>query len=118
MAGTRGRTLTPRATFPQAPTRKPAHHGAPSRRALAFVGSGRYASPPLSVAERHPDPTLRAAAGVSPSRTFLPELESLRGVAILLVFFFHADGILTPDHAAGTFPSPLLAYVHAGHVGV
>jgi peptidoglycan/LPS O-acetylase OafA/YrhL len=50
--------------------------------------------------------------------TFFPELESLRGVAITLVFLYHADGLLVPGHAVGVWVSPLVSYVRAGHVGV
>jgi peptidoglycan/LPS O-acetylase OafA/YrhL len=40
------------------------------------------------------EPSGRAAdAGVA-AGSYLPELESLRGIAILLVFWFHVEGIL------------------------
>jgi peptidoglycan/LPS O-acetylase OafA/YrhL len=50
----------------------------------------------------------------------MPQLEALRGVAILLVFFFHADALLSPTGypMIGTWVSPLGAFVHAGHTGV
>jgi len=50
----------------------------------------------------------------------MPQLESLRGVAILLVFFFHADVSLSENGypVIGTWVSPLAAFVHAGHTGV
>jgi peptidoglycan/LPS O-acetylase OafA/YrhL len=61
-------------------------------------------------------------AGVRASRAYFPELESLRGVAIALVFAFHADGIL---HSGTQAPAPILtgvqlplAFVYAGHTGV
>jgi len=61
----------------------------------------------------------RRPAGVRVSATYLPELESLRGIAALLVFFFHADGCLrlgsTPIDA---WPSLPLAFLRAGHTGV
>lgn len=51
---------------------------------------------------------------------YLPEAEALRGLAIALVFLFHADlmlhfgeGVLT-----GSTVSPLFAFVRAGHTGV
>jgi peptidoglycan/LPS O-acetylase OafA/YrhL len=70
--------------------------------------------------------TLRTAlrearpAGIRPSSTFLPELESLRGVAIVLVVFFHADGLVRGPfgNSRGIWPSPMLAFVLAGHTGV
>jgi peptidoglycan/LPS O-acetylase OafA/YrhL len=49
---------------------------------------------------------------------YFPELESLRGVAILLVFFFHADGLLSPGHATGILEPIPLGFLRAGHVGV
>lgn len=52
------------------------------------------------------------------SATYFPELESLRGIAILLVFFFHADGLLTPGHAAGIVEPPWFGFLRAGHIGV
>jgi len=64
-------------------------------------------------------PVAHADSVVSSARpaTHFPELESLRGIAILLVFFFHADGVLTPPH--GGIVEPLwLAFLRAGHVGV
>lgn len=57
-------------------------------------------------------------AGIRASASFFPELEALRGWAILLVFFFHADGAVTGDGRIGTTVSPLLAFVTAGHTGV
>jgi peptidoglycan/LPS O-acetylase OafA/YrhL len=56
--------------------------------------------------------------GIRASASFFPELESLRGWAILLVFFFHADGAVTGDGRIGTTVSPLLAFMTAGHTGV
>lgn len=51
---------------------------------------------------------------------YLPELESLRGIAILLVYAFHADGILgfPLRSRAGTWPSLPVALVWGGHTGV
>jgi peptidoglycan/LPS O-acetylase OafA/YrhL len=57
-------------------------------------------------------------AGIRASASFLPELESLRGWAILLVVLFHADGAVTGNSRIGTTVSPLLAFITAGHTGV
>ena len=55
-------------------------------------------------------------AGVRHESTYLHQLESLRGVAILLVFLFHVYGITfgKADHQ----PSLLLSYVTGGYTGV
>lgn len=57
-------------------------------------------------------------------RGYLPEVEALRGVAVLLVYVFHSDAFLSIplamdglDRRAETL-SPLRAYVSAGHTGV
>jgi peptidoglycan/LPS O-acetylase OafA/YrhL len=56
-----------------------------------------------------------ARVAVRRSRKYFPELESLRGIAILLVYLYHADGVITaaPHHA-----SLPVAYMRAGHTGV
>jgi peptidoglycan/LPS O-acetylase OafA/YrhL len=59
--------------------------------------------------------TPAAPAGVRRSRVYFPELESLRGVAIVLVFLYHADGALLGSPKVA---SPLTAFVRAGHTGV
>jgi len=59
-------------------------------------------------------------AGLRDGSRFFPELESLRGIAIVLVVLYHAEGILrleTTGHVAGSV-NPLNAYVFAGHTGV
>lgn len=60
--------------------------------------------------------------GTRRSRTYFPELESLRGIAIALVFAFHADGILhfgaTASAPQGVWVPLPLALVYAGHTGV
>lgn len=58
--------------------------------------------------------------GIRASATYLAELESLRGVAALLVFLFHADGWLQFGTAgvSGTWSSLPLAFIHGGHSGV
>jgi len=59
-------------------------------------------------------------AGIRDAAHYIPQLEALRGVAILLVFLFHADALLSPTGypMIGTWVSPLAAFVHAGHTGV
>ena len=60
-----------------------------------------------------------AAIGLSRTRTFMPELESLRGIAILLVFTFHVHGfVLYPSSTASNVVSVPMAFVRAGHAGV
>ena len=59
-----------------------------------------------------------AAAGVA-AGNYLPELESLRGVAILLVFWFHVEGILCiPFERPQQVEVPWQALIRAGHTGV
>ena len=59
-----------------------------------------------------------AAAGVA-AGNYLPELESLRGLAILLVFWFHVEGILFMPYARpNAVGVPYQALVRAGHTGV
>lgn len=54
-----------------------------------------------------------------PRRENLRELDCLRGIAILLVFFHHADGMLTPKLGAGGIEmSALRSFVGGGHSGV
>ncbi len=50
------------------------------------------------------------------NRRFLPELESLRGIAVLLVVAFHVDGYIR--FGSPSPPSLLASVVHAGHTGV
>ena len=51
--------------------------------------------------------------------TFIPELESLRGIAVLLVFTFHVNGfVLYPFPSASDTVSLPMAFVRAGHTGV
>jgi peptidoglycan/LPS O-acetylase OafA/YrhL len=59
-------------------------------------------------------------AGIRRGSAYFPELESLRGLAIVLVFVFHADGaLLFPLRNRVGLESPLpLLYVWAGHTGV
>src|SRR3989442_11065883 len=58
-----------------------------------------------------------ALVGLRASSTFLPELESVRGIAVLLVFAFHADifvrfPFIEPRSTLAT------AFVRAGYTGV
>ena len=59
-------------------------------------------------------------AGVRRSARFSPELEAMRGVAALLVVFYHAHALLLPKEPAapGALLVPLRAYADAGHTGV
>jgi peptidoglycan/LPS O-acetylase OafA/YrhL len=59
-------------------------------------------------------------AGIRPDSTYFPEIESLRGIAILLVVALHADGtLLFPFRArVGSWPAVPLAFVWGGHTGV
>jgi peptidoglycan/LPS O-acetylase OafA/YrhL len=63
-----------------------------------------------------PDRSPRVPAGIRDARSYSPELESLRGVACLLVFFFHASGTVASGAARDV--DPLRAFVYAGHTGV
>jgi peptidoglycan/LPS O-acetylase OafA/YrhL len=57
--------------------------------------------------------------GVATSTAYLPELESLRGVAILLVLVFHVDSFMRdPMVPRSSDVAPWLAFVRAGHTGV
>src|SRR5262245_50242269 len=65
------------------------------------------------------DPRPGAAIGLSRSRTFIPELESLRGIAVLLVVAFHVHGfVLFPFGAVTDRASLPMAFVRGGHAGV
>lgn len=72
-------------------------------------------TPPAAVAAGVPADAL---IGVARSRTFFPELESLRGIAVLLVFAFHVDRYVVFWAAQDGAPSPLTSFVRAGHTGV
>ena len=70
-------------------------------------------------AQADPDAAPRPI-GVAIATPYLPELESLRGIAMLLVFLFHLDArVRAPflEHDSRVV-SPLLAFVRAGHSGV
>jgi peptidoglycan/LPS O-acetylase OafA/YrhL len=79
------------------------------------TGSAAASSPLASLAG-----TLQRPVGVATSSPYLPELESLRGVAMLLVLLFHIDAFLRIPYASTKFVavSPWLAFLRAGHTGV
>src|SRR5262249_4967476 len=57
-----------------------------------------------------------APPGIRRSTRYLPELESLRGLAIVLVYAFHTDAymrVFVPKEASLAY-----AFVRAGHTGV
>ena len=58
--------------------------------------------------------------GIGRPKTFLPELESLRGISMLLVAVFHANSLLHFGAAGvpGIQVSPWAAYITEGYLGV
>ncbi|MBX3025268.1 acyltransferase [bacterium] len=64
-------------------------------------------------------PAAERPVGVGRAHRYLPELEALRGWAMLLVYAFHLNGTVV-RRSAGTAdePTPLTAFVLAGHTGV
>lgn len=57
--------------------------------------------------------------GVRTSTGYLPELESLRGIACTIVALYHLDAyVCGTEGQAGLVASPLSAFVLAGHAGV
>ncbi|MDX2169329.1 MAG: acyltransferase [Deltaproteobacteria bacterium] len=57
--------------------------------------------------------------GVATSTRYLPELEGLRGMAMLLVYAFHLDGLVGWELRRGHhLVDPLSAFVRAGDAGV
>lgn len=59
-----------------------------------------------------------ATVGLSRSRTFLPQLEALRGVAVLLVFAFHFEGRMRAGIPAPVEVPLWMGLMRAGHAGV
>ena len=59
-----------------------------------------------------------AAVGIRSRSAFVPELESVRGIAILLVFAFHVDSYVRFPFAVQPTTPLALAFVRAGHTGV
>ena len=64
------------------------------------------------------DPTAAPLVGLSRRSVFIPELESLRGIAVLLVLAFHIDAFAHYPFAGSADVSIPLAFVRAGHTGV
>lgn len=57
--------------------------------------------------------------GVGRNHRYLPELEALRGWAMVLVYTFHLNGtVARRASGAADDPTPLSAFVLAGHTGV
>ena len=59
--------------------------------------------------------------GIRPTTSYLPELESLRGIAIVFVYVFHLDRILVnvfPPQDTPVVMTPWLALIRAGNTGV
>jgi peptidoglycan/LPS O-acetylase OafA/YrhL len=61
-----------------------------------------------------------APVGVAVATAYIPELESLRGIAMLLVLSFHLDSFVRGPFLKtdSLTVSPALAFVRAGHSGV
>jgi peptidoglycan/LPS O-acetylase OafA/YrhL len=65
------------------------------------------------------DQRVEAPAGVRPTTTYLPEIESLRGIAIALVYAVHLDlAVYSPFAARDPRASIWYAYVRSGQTGV
>lgn len=60
---------------------------------------------------------MKSPAGIRASESYLPELESLRGWAILLVFLYHADNALLDAARQGTSVGLVQSFMTAGHMG-
>ncbi len=67
-----------------------------------------------------PAPPIDVPVGIRRGTRYLPELESLRGLAIALVVTFHADGMLLMPfrNRDQSLAFPPLSFVWAGHSGV
>ena len=63
-------------------------------------------------------PDFAKPAGLRKGASFYPELESLRGVAILLVVAFHGYAVFFGALKAPISPQLSLALVQGGHTGV
>ena len=68
------------------------------------------------VAQTKVDDTPVVGTGMPGAARYFPELEALRGLAFVLVFLRHSDGIVTfASTDTGTHVSLLGAFVRAGH---
>jgi peptidoglycan/LPS O-acetylase OafA/YrhL len=67
---------------------------------------------------RRPRTTRNRTRADEDPRGVLPRAGVAPCVAILIVFFFHAGGLLSPAHRKGTLEPPPWGFVRAGHVGV
>jgi peptidoglycan/LPS O-acetylase OafA/YrhL len=62
-----------------------------------------------------------APVGIRPTTSYLPELESLRGIAIVFVYVFHLDRFVVsvfPPLDTAVAVTPWLALIRAGNTGV
>ncbi len=76
----------------------------------------RVNSTPAGTGHTRVAPAVDLAEGVRDRSGYLEPLESVRGIAIMLVFLFHAWGI-SGQQLAGE-PSPGLSFIVAGNTGV
>ena len=55
-----------------------------------------------------------------PSRPYLADLDAIRGIASLLVLFFHLEAnVAAPSRVGvGTWANPISAFIYSGHTGV
>lgn len=74
----------------------------------------------MTAPSMHDSHEISQPVGIRRSTAYLPEVESLRGIAMLLVYVFHLNGHvagqMTPAEAQ--LMSPWWAFVRAGHTGV
>jgi peptidoglycan/LPS O-acetylase OafA/YrhL len=79
-------------------------------------------APPVAslddAADASPAEPAEALVGLRRSSVFIPELESIRGIAILLVFAFHVDGFARFPFSVVQSTPLSLAFVRAGFTGV
>jgi peptidoglycan/LPS O-acetylase OafA/YrhL len=79
-------------------------------------------APPVAAlddaADASPADVAEPLVGLRRSSVFIPELESVRGIAILLVFVFHVDGNVRFPFSVVPSTPLALAFVRAGFTGV